>query len=343
MKILITGASGFIGSFLVEEALRQNYEVWAAVRASSSKAYLTDPRIHFISLDFSSPQHLQKQLEGHSFDYVVHAAGLTKSADPKLFYKVNTEGTIHLVEAIRALKMPLKRFVFISSLSIFGPIREQAPYTEITENDVPQPNTHYGKSKRMAESYLEELRQNDLRNGEDENEGFPYVILRPTGVYGPREHDYFLMAQSISNHVDVAAGFRRQDLTFIYVQDVVQAVFLALNHGKSGRAYFLSDGGVYSSVTFSKLIHRALGKPWLLRFTLPLWLLRLITLGGEVVGRVTGKVTALNTDKYHIMKQRNWRCNIEPALDELGFKPQYNLEKGVQLTMDWYLKNGWLR
>ena len=77
-KILITGASGFIGSFIVEEALRREMEVWAAVRKSSSKEYLSDPRIHFIELNLSSEDDLRRQLEGHAFDYVVHAAGVTK-------------------------------------------------------------------------------------------------------------------------------------------------------------------------------------------------------------------------------------------------------------------------
>ena len=78
MTILITGASGFIGSFIVEEALRRGFETWAAVRGSSSRTYLTDERIHFIELDLSSEQALTDQLQGHSFDYVVHAAGVTK-------------------------------------------------------------------------------------------------------------------------------------------------------------------------------------------------------------------------------------------------------------------------
>ncbi len=331
MKILITGASGFIGSFIVEEALRRGMEVWAAVRKSSSKAYLTDARIHFITLDFSSQEALEQQLAPHTFDYIVHAAGLTKSLHHDEFYRVNTDGTRHLVQAILACKMPIKRFIYLSSLSVFGAIKEQPPYQEIEETDHPQPNTVYGKSKLEAEAYLDSV-------GND----FPYIILRPTGVYGPREKDYFLMAQSIKNHVDFAAGFRRQDITFVYVLDVVQAVFLALDRGKDGRKYFLTDGNVYQSADFSNLIRQYLGRPWCLRIVAPLWVLRLITRIGEVYGRLTGHITALNNDKYHILKQRNWRCNIEPTVDELGYHPQYNLQQGTQETMAWYQQQHWL-
>ena len=331
MKILVTGASGFIGSFIVEEALRQGMETWAAVRPSSSRKYLQDERIHFINLNLSSKEELISQLDGHEFDYVVHAAGATKCLHVDDFYHVNTEGTKNLADAIIALKMPIKRFVFVSSLSIFGAIREKQPYQEITEHDTPKPNTAYGKSKLKAERYLDSL-----------GIGFPYIILRPTGVYGPREKDYFLMAKSIKQHIDFSVGFKRQDITFVYVQDVVQAVFPALNHGKNGRKYFLSDGEVYQSETFSDLLHHELGDTWLLRIKAPIWVLRLVTFFGEYIGRMTGKMSALNNDKYNILKQRNWRCDIEPAVDELGFHPRYKLKQGVKLAVEWYKKNGWL-
>ena len=331
MKILITGASGFIGSFIVEEALRRGFETWAAVRKSSSREYLQDERIHFIELNLSSKAQLVEQLRPHQFDYVVHAAGVTKCLNKQDFRRINTEGTKHLVDAILELQMPIKRFIYLSSLSIFGAIKEQQPYEEIKETDTPQPNTEYGRSKLEAEKYLESV-----------SSRVPYIILRPTGVYGPREKDYFIMAKSIKQHSDFAVGYQRQDITFVYVKDVVQAVFLALEKGENGRKYFLSDGQVYQSTTFSDLIHEELGRPWWIRITAPVWVLRIITFVGEYVGQMTGKVTALNNDKYNILKQRNWRCDIQPAINELGYQPTYNLEQGVKETIQWYKDNGWL-
>ena len=330
MKILITGASGFIGSFIVEEALKRGFETWAAIRKSSSKAYLPDERTHFIELNLSSKEQLVEQLRPHQFDYVVHAAGVTKCTDKRDFYRINTEGTKNLVKALQELQMPLKRFVFVSSLSVFGAIREQQPYEEIRETDTPRPNTEYGKSKLEAERWLATAK------------AFPYVILRPTGVYGPREKDYFLMAQSIKQHTDFAVGYKQQDITFVYVSDVVQAVFLALEKGQTGRKYFLSDGEVYQSTTFSDLIHEELGRPWWIRITAPVWVLRVVTFFGEYIGRMTGKVTALNNDKFNILRQRNWRCDIEPARRELGYEPQVQLKEGVHRAIQWYLENKWL-
>lgn len=329
-KILITGASGFIGSFIVEEALRQGMETWAGIRHSSSEQYLQDERIHFIELDFSDEGKLREQLKGKDFDYVVHAAGLTKALRKSDFFRVNTEGTKNLVKAILALGMPIERFVYMSSLSVFGAIREQQPYTEIEPGDTPHPNTAYGESKLAAEEFLRAT------------PALPCVILRPTGVYGPREKDYYVMMQSIKNHSDFSVGFKRQDITFVYVLDVVQAVFEALDHGTVGNAYFLSDGDVYQSSTFSDLVHKALGNPWWIRIKAPLWLLRVITFAGDIIGHLTGRMIVLNNDKYNILKQRNWRCDISMARKELGYEPKWNLERGVDETVRWYKENGWL-
>ena len=242
---------------------------------------------------------------------------------------MNTNGTANLVNVLSEPDRMPRRMVFLSSLSIFGAIREQQPYKDIEPTDQPKPNTAYGESKLKAERIVTES-------------GIPSVILRPTGVYGPREKDYFLMAKSIKGHVDFAVGYKQQDITFVYVKDVVQAVFLALDRGKPGSAYFLTDGAVYQSATFSKLIHEALGRPWWIRITAPVWLLRVITFFGDAIAHITGKISALNNDKYHILKQRNWRCNIRPAINELGFAPEYNLKKGVRETIEWYKANGWL-
>lgn len=330
MNILITGATGFIGGFIVDEALNRGMQVWVAVRPTSSRKYLTDPRIQFLELNLGNKEQMKERMGNLKFDYVVHAAGATKCLHAEDFFRSNTDGTKNLVQALIELQMPLKRFVFVSSLSVYGPVAEKQPYREICLNDKPQPNTAYGRSKLAAEQYIESL------------SSLPYVILQPTGVYGPRERDYFMMAKSIKSHTDFSVGYKPQDLTFVYVLDVVQAIFLALDCKKTGGKYMLSDGEVYSSRTFSDLIHRELGKPWLLRIKAPIWLLRIITFCGEYIGRMTGKISALNNDKYNIMKQRNWRCDINPAKNDLGYKPKYQLDEGVRQTIKWYKENGWL-
>ena len=333
-KILVTGASGFIGSFIVEEALRQGFEVWAGMRPTSRKTYLQDGNIRFICLTFADREKLQAELaafrqEQGAWDYIVHCAGATKCKDKQDFELHNTLATRHFVEALEALGMFPRRFVFLSSLSVYGPIHERDDQA-ISGADIPKPDTAYGKSKLEAERFIQ---------GHDT---LPYVILRPTGVYGPRERDYFLMAQSIRQHVDFAAGFRKQALTFVYVKDLVQAVFLALQKGRARASYFVSDGQTYSSRTFSEYIQKELGIHGVLKFTCPLFLLKAICLACGKIAAWAGKSSTLNADKYRIMRQRNWRCDISPLVDDLGYKPQYLLERGVKETIQWYKAEGWL-
>lgn len=328
--ILVTGASGFIGSFIVEEALKRGFSTWAGVRGSSSKKYLQDERLHFLELDFTHPDRLRAQLSAQGrFDYIVHCAGVTKCSDKRDFEEVNHLQTVAFIDILRSLEMTPKQFIYISTLSVYGPVCEQ-DYRPISESDQPAPNTAYGLSKLHAEQYLQSLSD------------FPYVIYRPTGVYGPRESDYFLMAKSIRNHLDFSVGFRRQDLTFIYVKDLVQALFLGIERGVERRAYFLTDGRVYSSRSFSDLIQKELGNPFVIRLTCPLFVVKVISLLAEFAARLLGKSSTLNSDKYKIIKQRNWQCDTTPVEEELGFVPAYDLERGVKESIAWYKQEGWL-
>lgn len=333
-SVLVTGASGFIGSFIVEEALQRGFTTWAGVRKSSNREYLQQPDIYFIDLDYTHPEILQRQLKEHAaehgaFTYIVHCAGVTKFVDKQDFDRVNYQQTKNLVDALIAVGQVPKLFVFISTLSVFGPIHE-TDYLPITEYDKPQPNTAYGISKLKAEQYLQGLT------------AFPYLILRPTGVYGPREKDYFMMAKSIQQHVDFSVGYKRQDITFVYVKDIVQAVFLGIEKGISHRAFFLSDGQVYQSRTFSNLIIRELKATKVMRICAPLWVLKTVSIISELWAKLHHTTSTLNTDKYRIMKQRNWRCDITPAINELGYQPHYQLDKGVKETIKWYKEAGWL-
>lgn len=342
-SILITGASGFIGSFLVEEALRQGFDTWAGIRKSSSKKFLGDKRIHFIELDFGDTEVLGRQLRTHHnengpWDVVIHCAGATKCKKDEDFEKHNYWATRNLTVELRRQGMRPKQFVYISSLSIFGPIRDKAThpktdkwiYDPILETDTPKPNTAYGRSKVKTENYLKSLQD------------YPYLIFRPTGVYGPRERDYFLMAKSIKKHTDFAVGFTKQEITFVYVKDLVQAIFLGIEKGVVQREYFVSDGDVYDSRTFSDLLQKELDVHFVLHFRSPLWLLKVICGVSGWFARMMGKVSTLNPDKYQIMKQRNWQCDIEPLKRELGYEPKYNLERGVAEAIKWYKENKWL-
>ncbi|MDR1883652.1 MAG: NAD(P)-dependent oxidoreductase [Prevotella sp.] len=333
-RILITGASGFIGSFLVEKALAKGYETWAGIRESSSREYLRDSRIRFIDLVFNDKDKLAGQLSEFAsqhgkFDYIIHNAGVTKCLDPDDFDRVNFRYTANFIDALKTAGATPDKFILMSSLSAFG-TGDEENYTSVKATDTPNPNTAYGKSKLKAETYLQATN------------GFPYIILRPTGVYGPREKDYFLMLKTVKSGLDVGAGFKPQHLTFIYVKDLVEAAYLALESKIQDGAYFVADGDVYTDKQYTQLVKETIGKKHVLSLKIPLWLLKIISAIAEDISGLRKKPSTLNRDKYKIMKQRNWECDIAPLVNDLHFSPGYNLKQGLKESLKWYMENGWL-
>jgi nucleoside-diphosphate-sugar epimerase len=333
-SILITGAGGFIGGFLVEEALRRGYDTWAAVRSTTSREYLKDERIHFIELDYTDQDRLEETLRDHMgewgrWDFVVHNLGVTKSTNYLDFEQVNYGYLKALADAMLVTNMTPDVFLLMSSLSVMGPGDEQN-YQPIKSNDVPLPNTYYGVSKLKAETYLQSL------------EGFPFTIFRCTGVYGPRERDYYLMIKSIKRGFDFSVGFKKQMLTFIYVKDLAVAVMDALDKGPLHRAYFISENQGYTQQEFRKIVCEELGKKFVIPVTCPLWVVKRVCAIAEWIGKVTLKASTLNRDKYKILKQRNWLCDTSDARRDFGFNPQYSLREGIREAIAWYRQAGWL-
>lgn len=317
-RILITGASGFIGSSLVEEALNQNWTVWAGIRKNSSREYLKDERIQFIDLNYSNKEKLKQQIKEHisqfgRWDYIVHNAGITKCLDPQEFEKVNYLYTCNFIEALKEVRAVPRKFILMSSLSAH-----------------PDPKTAYGKSKLKAEEFL--ISQND----------FPHIILRPTGVYGPREKDYYLLLKSINMGLTVTPGLKPQNLTFIYVKDLVKIIFLLLNSFIKNKIYNISDGDVYPSEEFTETAKKILGKKFVIDLKVPLPLLKIVCAISEEVSLYTQKPSTLNKDKYKIMSQRDWSCDILPLISDIKYIPEHTLKAGLEETIAWYKENKWL-
>ena len=166
--------------------------------------------------------------------------------------------------------------------------------------------------------------------------------MRPTGVYGPYEKDYYLMMKSIKCGFDFIVGYKPQLITFIYVKDLVQAIFKAIDRGVTRRGYFLSEGRAYTSSQFRRYVAAALGKRWVIPVKIPIAGLWIVSVIAEKGAALLGKTSTLNRDKFRIMKQRNWICDISDARNELGFEPQYSLERGVNECVKWYREHHWL-
>lgn len=325
-KVLVTGASGFIGSTLIDRLLELgNYEVYAGVRKNSSRKYLQNPNIKFMDVAFSNPEKLKAQLEEEKFDCIFHFAGLTKAKNLKDFDTVNFELTKNLVDAIDD---KITKLIFLSSFAAHGP-GEEVNFTKAKVSDENKPNTAYGRSKLKAENYI------------NSNFKGKYVILRPTGVYGPRETDYFVFFQTIDNHIEPYLGFVPQRLTFVYSKDLVEVCIKAFESEISGKTYFVSDGKMYLDSEYAAISKQVLNKKTL-KLKFPLFIVKWISSFLDVLGGMIGTQFTLNKDKFSILAARNWDCDIDDLKKDLDYEPKYDLQRGVEETIAWYKKEKWL-
>ena len=324
-RILITGASGFVGYHLIEAALRQNLEVFAAVRSSSQIEHLKHLDIQYTTPDFTSVEALRKNIEENKYSYIIHAAGTTKAPNEAAYTLTNTTYAANLAAA--ALNTGIRKFVFISSLAALGPAKDGQAI--ITENQVPKPVTTYGISKMVAESHLHTF----------EMAGLPLVVLRPTAVYGPRDKDIFIILKTFTKGFEPYIGNSPQQLSFVYVTDLARAaVQLALSQAVG--SYNISDGNAYDRYALANITKRLLGHKTL-KLHLPVLLVRGIAALLETFSP-KGSTPALNREKLAELTAANWNCSIEKLRNAIGYEPEYDLEKGLTEALEWYKENKWL-
>lgn len=325
-KVLITGASGFVGYHLIQEALQNNLDVYAAIRRNSKIDHLKGLDIQYIYPDFSNVAALTADLLDKQFDYIIHAAGATRAVSEAEYNKINAEYAANLAEASLALGDTLKKFVLISSLAAIGPLHTLDG--TITENTCPKPITAYGRSKLLAEKKLKAI------------SGLNYTILRPTAVYGPRDTGIFIFFKQVSNRLEPYIGNIKQNLSFIYVTDLAKAALKALYCGDM-KTYNLSDGYYYDRHELGTLTKTILNVK---TFKFHLWVnfVKLIAGISQKVSSFNNSAPIINLEKLDELMAVNWSCSIKLAEHDLGFNPQYPLAKGLQETLQWYKDNNWI-
>jgi len=328
-KVLITGASGFIGFHLIEAALGRGLDVYAAVRPGSDVRHLKEYDIRFCELDYTNEQQLAEQLAATGFKYIIHAAGTTRAGSQKMYDTVNAAYAFNLASAaVKGLGDRLQKFVFMSSLAAVGPL-STSRLQLITEDTAPAPVTAYGRSKLLAEQQLKALTSLSL------------VVLRPTAVYGPRERDIFIMLRSIHRGLEPYIGRIGQQLSFVYVKDLVAVTINSLFSNVSHKTFNISDGRGYDQYELANLTKQILNKKTV-RLHLPHTMVKGMAFALEKWSGWWGKTPVLNREKLHELTAINWQCSIENATTQLGYRPQYPLEQGLRETLQWYRLNKWL-
>lgn len=332
-NILITGATGFVGRHLVIEALAQGFFVIASARKTSKVEWLKELHVPIVYLSLESPEKLGQELESlmssyGRIDVVIHNAGLTQSLDKGSYEAVNVVLTKNLVQALGGLSREVGKFIYTSSMAALGP-GDPKSLQPLKEYDQPHPVTYYGQSKLKAEQFL---------TGQA---SLPWVIIRPAIVYGPYEKNFFKMIRTIRQGWEVYAGSRNQMLAFIHVKDLAR-VFIDFCHNSiTKKVYNLSDGGAYSATAVNQMIKHIL-KRKTIGLVVPIFLVRMLALGNEVIAALGSKAPILNRDKVHEIVQINWLCDPAELEKDIGFRPAYELSAGLLQTINWYKDYGWL-
>ena len=276
-------------------------------------------------MNYENVEELTKEIADKKINYIIHAAGTTKALKQEVFEQVNVAYTVNLAKAAQMSGNSFLKMVFISSLAAVGPLKANEGI--ITEKTFPSPLTSYGKSKLLAERKLAEL---DIES----------VILRPTAIYGPREKEIFVIIKTLLKGIDANIGSKPQKLSFVYASDVADAAINALL--SNAKAVFnISDGNSYSKYDFADALKHIVNKK-ALRMHLPQSAVHSLAHSLEKFNGWLNKPTMLSREKLKELVAENWICDISKAKQELNFIPKFNLETGLQETIEWYRQNNWI-
>jgi dihydroflavonol-4-reductase len=321
MRALVTGATGFVGSHLVDALKRRGAEVTALARSAEKGAALANQGIRVVAGHLHDPAALLTA--ARSQDVVFHVAGVVAARSENEFLRANRDGTRAVVEAAQGAG--IKRFVLVSSLAAGGPSPRGLP---LDGSEIPRPVTAYGRSKLAGERVVAES-------------SLCWSIVRPPMVYGPRDREVLKVFRLVRWGIAPVFGDGTQELSAVHAADLANALILVGESESCGRRYIACHPEVFTSVEFARAVGRAMERsPRTLRVPGPVG--RTLLLVTESVARLTGQSTILTTDKANEFFQPAWTGDPGPLMRDCGWRPAYDLQTGLADTYHWYRKAGWL-
>lgn len=326
MKAFITGATGFVGSHLVDALISRGYQVRCLKRKTSSTKWLDGKNIEFVEGDLFSDDVLEKALA--DVDYVFNIAGVVKAKNTEGFRKANFFATKNLIEVCSRVNPGLKKFVHISSQAVCGPSSDLVP---MTEEYTPRPHTAYGITKLEGER--EVLKYKDT---------LPVTVIRPPAIYGPRDTEIFIYFQMAAKGITPLIGFKDKFVSLIYVKDLVNGIILAAENDKSnGEVFFISSDKFYNWKEVGETASALMNKKCInIRF--PHWLVYTVGFFAQIFSVFSKNAATLNIEKCWDLTRTAWICSNEKAKKLLGFSEQYTLKEGFKESFEWYKQNKWI-
>ena len=328
MKIIsvVTGASGFVGSHLVDKLISEGHQVRCILRGSSSRRWLENKPVEIFNCGLFDKEAIRSIVK--DADYLFHIAGVVKSKDESGYYKGNVETTRVLLDAVWEVNPNIKRVLLTSSLTACGPSLDGKPCTEQT---VEHPITAYGRSKlaqeQLAKTYMDRL---------------PITIIRPPAVFGPRDTEVYLIFKTYKYGLMTLIGFDKKELSLVHVEDLVNGIYLAaVSERGIGQTYFIAASEINNWVEVSGYIEKSMGRKALI-IRLPHRLVYSVAAAAQFFALFSSRPATFNLEKARDFVQKRWTCSIAKAETDLGFHPSVSIEEGMERTIGWYKEMKWL-
>jgi nucleoside-diphosphate-sugar epimerase len=332
--VLVTGASGFIGTHLVRHLSDRGATVSCLVRPKSDRRQLEPFRPRFVAGDVTDPESLRPALQG--VDVVYHLAGLTKSLSAGRLHEVNEVGVRNVAACCAAQRQP-PVLVMASSLAAAGP----APLDRArTEADAANPVSAYGRSKRAGELAAREYAAH-----------VPTTIVRPPIVLGEGDRDGFAMFEGIAKWgIHVVPGLRDYQFSTIHAADLAAALVLAAGLGRrlssadeAQGTYFAAADETLTYADLGRLIGDVLGRPRVMVVRSPQAMVWAIAGVNEAVSQLRRRPHILSLDKAREATAGSWTCSALAIRQDTGFAPAQPLRQRLLQTVHWYFEQGWLK
>lgn len=323
--LLVTGASGFIGSHVLEAARGQGIRIRALVRKPADAARLTSQGVECITGSLEDMRALRDAVAGA--DAVLHLAAATKARNLDEYQRANAGGTQAVVEAMLAASPRPRRLIYLSSLAAAGPANGGTP---ITRADPPRPLTAYGRTKLAGEKVCAAV-SNLLEIG----------ILRAPAVYGPRDRDVYDFFKMAKYGVVVLPGGPVRRLQMIHAADLARALVMAATGGRVDGVYHVAEARSYEMDEMAQMVIDGMGVRARI-VHLPGPLIEAAAAVSEAAAGLLGTSTIFNRDKAREILAPAWLCETELARRDFGFEAHIALTDGLQQTAQWYRDNNWL-
>ena len=329
MKILVTGANGFLGTHLCLKLLNQGHTVYGLVR-TLSKISIIHPNFILIQGDLSQEILPWIPYLPHDLDACIHTAGLVHSFDTEDFFRVNALGTKFLINAIKTKFTYKFKFILISSLAAAGPVN----YGELkSETDIDFPVSAYGRSKKKAEEILKSLAPKDWITS----------IIRPPMVIGPGDTAVLDVFKMVKSGFILLPGLdaKKKEYSFVCVFDLVETITRLLNSDRSFHLYSAYDS-VVKYQQLIEVIRKHLKKTWLFYIPLPLFIIKLVAFFLNFIHKFIPHHVRLTPDKVYELGAQAWTCDSHISKVILNQNYNYDLNQTVAITLEDYQDRKWI-